>query len=37
VRHVAAIETTTDTPATLADEVNLIWLRGFIELAREAR
>lgn len=37
VRHVAAIETTTDTPATLADEVNLIWLRGFIELARDAR
>lgn len=36
-RHVAAIETTTDTPATLADEVNLIWLRGFIELARDAR
>jgi hypothetical protein len=29
----AAIETTTETPAALADEINLIWIRGFIDLA----
>lgn len=29
---VAAIETTTETPAALADEINLIWIRGFIDL-----
>ena len=34
VPFTAAIETTTDTPAALADEINLIWVRGFIELAR---
>ena len=34
VPYTAAIETTTDTPAALADEINLIWIRGFIELAR---
>jgi len=28
----AAIETTTETPAALADEINLIWIRGFIDL-----
>ena len=28
----AAIETTTETPAGLADEINLIWIRGFIDL-----
>ncbi|HVZ73410.1 MAG TPA: succinylglutamate desuccinylase/aspartoacylase family protein [Polyangia bacterium] len=33
VAYTAAIETTTDTPAALADEINLIWIRGFIELA----
>jgi predicted deacylase len=33
VPHVAAIETTTETPAALADEINLIWIRGFIDLA----
>jgi hypothetical protein len=33
VRFTAAIETTTDTPAALADEINLIWARGFIDLA----
>jgi hypothetical protein len=29
---VAAIETTTETPGPLADEINLIWIRGFIDL-----
>lgn len=33
VPYTAAIETTTDTPRGLADEINLIWVRGFIELA----
>jgi hypothetical protein len=33
VPFTAAIETTTDTPASLADEINLIWVRGFIDLA----
>jgi predicted deacylase len=32
VPTVAAIETTTETPAPLADEINLIWIRGFIDL-----
>jgi succinylglutamate desuccinylase/aspartoacylase family protein len=32
-RLTAAIETTTQTPWALADEVNLIWIRGFIDLA----
>jgi predicted deacylase len=32
VRYTAAIETTTETPRTLADEINLIWIRGFIDL-----
>jgi hypothetical protein len=36
VPFTAAIETTTDTPAALADEINLIWARGFIELASAA-
>jgi hypothetical protein len=36
VPYVAAIETTTDTPRGLADEINLIWLRGFIDLAARA-
>ena len=30
--HTAAVETSTETPATLADEINLIWIRGFIDL-----
>jgi hypothetical protein len=33
VPYAAAIETTTDTPSALADEINLIWVRGFIDLA----
>ena len=33
VPYTAAIETTTDTPAELSDEINLIWVRGFIDLA----
>ena len=32
VPHVAAIETTTETPGPLSDEINLIWIRGFIDL-----
>ncbi len=32
VPYVAAIETTTETPAALSDEINLIWIRGFIDL-----
>jgi hypothetical protein len=32
VPYTAAIETTTETPAPLADEINLIWIRGFIDL-----
>jgi hypothetical protein len=32
VRYTAAIETTTETPRALADEINLIWIRGFIDL-----
>jgi len=35
VRHVAAIETTTETPTALADEINLIWIRGFIDLVAQ--
>jgi Succinylglutamate desuccinylase / Aspartoacylase family len=30
--HTAAVETSTETPARLADEINLIWIRGFIDL-----
>ena len=33
VPYTAAIETTTETPADLADQINLIWIRGFIDLA----
>jgi hypothetical protein len=36
VPYTAAIETTTETPAALADEINLIWIRGFIDLAAAA-
>ncbi len=32
VRYTAAIETTTETPAAVSDEINLIWIRGFIDL-----
>ena len=33
VPYTAAIETTTETPWPLADEINMIWIRGFIDLA----
>ncbi|MBX5483752.1 MAG: hypothetical protein IRZ16_18160 [Myxococcaceae bacterium] len=33
VPYTAALETTTSTPLERAHEVNLIWIRGFIELA----
>lgn len=33
VPYAAAIETTTETPWPIADEINLIWIRGFIDLA----
>jgi predicted deacylase len=33
VAYTAAIETTTETPAPVADEINLIWIKGFIDLA----
>jgi predicted deacylase len=36
VPYTAAIETTTETPAPLADEINLIWIRGFVDLAAAA-
>ena len=36
VPYTAAIETTTETPAELSDEINLIWIRGFIDLAAAA-
>jgi predicted deacylase len=35
VPYTAAIETTTETPAALADEINLIWIRGFIDLVAD--
>ena len=35
VPYTAAIETTTETPGPLADEINLIWIRGFIDLAAQ--
>jgi len=31
--YTAAIETTTDTPSARAQEINLIWVRGFVDLA----
>jgi len=37
VPYTAAIETTTDTPRALADEINLIWVRGFMDLAAPAK
>ena len=37
VPYTAAIETTTETPGPLADEINLIWIRGFIDLAQGNR
>lgn len=33
--YTAALETTTDTPLAARDAVNLIWIRGFIELAAQ--
>jgi predicted deacylase len=36
VPYTAAIETTTETPWPLAAEINLIWIRGFIDLAAAA-
>ncbi|MCI0570574.1 MAG: succinylglutamate desuccinylase/aspartoacylase family protein [Myxococcaceae bacterium] len=33
VPHAAALETTTRTPPHVSQEVNLIWIRGFVELA----
>ena len=32
----AAIETTSETPAAQADDINLIWIRGFIDLAAQS-
>jgi hypothetical protein len=32
VPYTAAIETTTDTPWERADEINMIWVRGFVDL-----
>lgn len=37
VPYTAAIETTTETPGPVADEINLIWIRGFIDLAAARR
>jgi predicted deacylase len=36
-RYVAAVETTTDTPAPLADAINLIWIYGFVDLVAAGR
>jgi hypothetical protein len=36
VPYTAAIETTNETPAELSDAINLIWIRGFIDLAAAA-
>lgn len=36
VPFTAAIETTTETPRALADEINMIWIRGFIDLVAQA-
>jgi hypothetical protein len=36
VPYTAAIETTTETPGPIADEINLIWIRGFVDLAAAA-
>ncbi|GHG64851.1 hypothetical protein GCM10012319_05600 [Comamonas sp. KCTC 72670] len=33
VPYTAALETTTPTPSAVCDAVNLIWIRGFIDLA----
>jgi hypothetical protein len=35
VLHTAAIETTTETPGPLADAINLIWIKGFVDLAAQ--
>jgi len=36
VPYTAAMETTTETPWSLADEINVIWIRGFINLTAAA-
>jgi hypothetical protein len=36
VRYTAALETTTRTPLPQAHEVNLIWIRGFIDLVAQS-
>jgi Succinylglutamate desuccinylase / Aspartoacylase family len=36
VPYTAAIETTTETPGPIADAINLIWTKGFIDLAAAA-
>jgi hypothetical protein len=35
VRHVACLETTTDTPMEACHEVNMVWIRGFIDFVAE--
>ncbi len=37
VPYVAAVETTTETPAETADAINLIWIYGFIDLVEADR
>lgn len=37
VPYEAAIETTTETPPEVANEINMIWIRGFIDLAAARR
>ena len=37
VPYTAAIETTTETPSPLSDEINLVWIKGFIDLAASRR
>jgi hypothetical protein len=37
VPYVAAVETTTETPAETADAINLIWIYGFIDLVAADR
>jgi hypothetical protein len=35
VKHTAALETTTETPTAASDGVNLVWIKGFIDLVAE--
>jgi len=37
VPHTVALETTTDTPTATAIEVNMIWIRGIIELVAQEK